>query len=273
MPAHPKILYAARTASCTFLLDADGICRQVVPVEGRSPKREPSRSATRCVGAQYVASLDPSVAGMLADMPRVGVAMLFARVDDRGRVSLVRTGVVTHFANHREEDPFYDDDDDDADAQTMVTSASVETSAAPLPRIQPPQVRDPYQGHDEHTRPVDTVQRSFGSFRVTEPEELDADELEDLGESDDFLKTAEYEARAPRRAVEAFDDDVTTAATSPLSRRDDILLDDDDPTFGYDRSKAPRQSEPQVARAVSRPIEPPRTARTSWPAARGRRER
>ena len=89
-----------------------------------SPPREsgaPSRTASRCVGAQYVASLDGSAAGGLVEMPRVGAAMLFARVDENGRVSLVRTAVVTSFESKAAEDPF---------AETG--SGAVETSAPEL---------------------------------------------------------------------------------------------------------------------------------------------
>src|SRR4026207_828922 len=95
-----QITYAAHTATCTFLLDSEGICRRIVAAPNAKravsqKTRDATRAASRCLGAQYVASLDPSVWGMLAEMPRVGSAMLFARIDERGRVSLVRTGVVT----------------------------------------------------------------------------------------------------------------------------------------------------------------------------------
>lgn len=122
--------YAIHTASCTFLLDSEGICRRVVvnPSSMRNVQskiEEVNRLAARCVGAQYLASLDPMTSGMLAEMPRVGAAMLFAQVDARGRVSLVRTGPVTQFAMHRNEHPFQETDDP--------LSASVETSAPPIP--------------------------------------------------------------------------------------------------------------------------------------------
>jgi hypothetical protein len=118
-----EITYAVHTATCTFLLDEEGFCRKVV-VPTTSKRRDNGRNASRCVGAQYVASLDPNVSGMLAEMPRVGAPMLFARVDDRGRVSLVRTGVVTRFERSRVDDPFSTDGRD---------SASVATSAPMLP--------------------------------------------------------------------------------------------------------------------------------------------
>jgi hypothetical protein len=97
------ITYAAHTASCTFLLDRDGICRRIVMLSG-GKRREASKNAARCVGAQYVATLDPAVPGCLVDLPKVGAAMLFARVE-AGRVALVRTGVVTSFETKQADDP------------------------------------------------------------------------------------------------------------------------------------------------------------------------
>jgi hypothetical protein len=116
------IVYAAHTTACTFLLDADGICRRIV-MNPSNKRRDSAKTASQCVGAQYVASLDGSVAGCLVEMPRVGAAMLFARVDDRGRVALVRTGPVTRFEAEPAEDPFDDQ--------------SVKTSAPPVPRTRP----------------------------------------------------------------------------------------------------------------------------------------
>lgn len=113
------ITYAAHTAACTFLLDADGVCRHVV-MSPSNKRRDAAKAASQCVGAQYVASLDGAVVGCLIELPRVGASMLFARVDERGRVALVRTGQVTRFEAQRpEEDPFED--------------VSVKTSAPEVP--------------------------------------------------------------------------------------------------------------------------------------------
>lgn len=123
-----EIAYAAHTQGCTFLLDAEGICRRVV-VSPNNQRRDAARAATRCVGAQFVAALDPSAAGLLAEKPRVGASMLFARTDDRGRISLVRTGHLTGFERYRAEDPF--------EAESL-PSMSVETSAPPLAKSAAP---------------------------------------------------------------------------------------------------------------------------------------
>jgi hypothetical protein len=159
------ITYAAHTATCTFLLDAEGICRRIVLAPGnqRSPQQKTSRDATRlaarCVGAQYVAALDPSVAGMLAERPRVGASMLFARIDERGRVSLVRTGIVTQFECLRNEDPF--EDSDKAPSMSVETSAPVIAPSPATPRVSrqtalPPP--DPYDADgNELTRPIQAL--------------------------------------------------------------------------------------------------------------------
>ncbi len=157
-----EISYAAHTATCTFLLDAEGICRRIVVSSGKKPdlpsKSRASRLAARCVGTQYVASLDPTISGMLTEKPRVGSAMLFARVDERGRVSLVRTGIVTQFECHRTEDPFQ--------GTAKTPSASVETSApaippsSPAPRFPRPMVPppDPYEEEaSARTQPIQSL--------------------------------------------------------------------------------------------------------------------
>lgn len=94
------IAYAAYTESATFMLDAKGICLWVAPSPSRTGTGEMWRgkeAADRCVGAQYVASVDPSVAGGLVELPRIGSPMIFAAVDANGRVSLLRSGPLLKF--------------------------------------------------------------------------------------------------------------------------------------------------------------------------------
>jgi hypothetical protein len=158
-----EITYAAHTASCTFLLDAEGFCRRIVvsPSSTRSltKKGRDMRSvAARCIGAQYVASLDPAVSGLLADKPRVGASMLFARVDERGRVSLVRTGVVTKLDTHRE-DPFAEPAE--APSTSVETSAPSIPPSEPMPRFErraitpPAPYEDPYgEGTNDRTQQI-----------------------------------------------------------------------------------------------------------------------
>jgi hypothetical protein len=93
------ITHAAQTESVTFLLDEAGICFAVVapplaPSEAFARARE---DAERCIGAQYVASVDVTAPGGLIAMPREGAPLVFATVDGDGRVALVRTGPLAKF--------------------------------------------------------------------------------------------------------------------------------------------------------------------------------
>lgn len=164
-----EISYAAHTQGCTFLLDAEGICRQVV-VSPNNQRREQARAASRCVGAQFVAALDPSAAGLLAEKPRVGGSMLFARVDERGRVSLVRTGHLTGFERYRADDPFESD---------PLPSMSVETSAPPLAKSVAPRARSGSSGSavpkERPSRPQPKQELSTAQFLKLGDDEDDDD--------------------------------------------------------------------------------------------------
>ena len=188
MPADSfDITYAAHTASCTFLLDAEGVCRRIVMAQ--HAKRKESQTAARCVGAQYVASLDASAAGCLVEMPRVGAAMLFARVDERGRVSLVRTGPCTGFEQAPAENPF--------------ESVSVKTSAPELtPRTLPPSTQ-PSQAQLGHAQDPDYFDADDRTVRI---QALRDDDLVTLADDGPEIATAEWAIppasapRAPRSA-------------------------------------------------------------------------
>jgi hypothetical protein len=98
------IAYTAHTETCTLLLDAEGICRSVLAVSSRvaanggaRPTRIPT-SAERCVGAQYVATLDLREPGGMAPLPTPGAQMLFARTEANGRITLIRSAPVVRFA-------------------------------------------------------------------------------------------------------------------------------------------------------------------------------
>ncbi len=121
-----EIVYAAHTATCTFYLDTAGICVDVAVIRESgvvlsTSYRSVERTAAQCVGAQYVASVDPRATGLLAELPRAGSAMLFARVDAKGRVSLLRTGPLIRFESYKTDNPFIDR-----------PSESVQTSAPDL---------------------------------------------------------------------------------------------------------------------------------------------
>ena len=205
------ISYAAHTSACTFLLDAEGVCRRIVVVPGSkrtlsSKGRDAAKSAARCVGAQYVATLDPNVTGMLAEMPRVGAAMLFACVDARGRVSLVRTGLVTRFERYAE-DPFVETEK--APSTSVQTSAPMITPSAPTPRMSrstPPPAPDVYEEEaSDRTQPIQALRpAALRSLHRSSPSPISSSP-DALGDEDATLdRTAEYESRPAERSANGF---------------------------------------------------------------------
>lgn len=88
-----RFTYAAHTEKAIFYLDEEGVC-QDLEAKGGAPL---GADVLRCVGAQYVASLDLADASGLVPLPREGASMLFVVADARMRFSLVRTGVVVRF--------------------------------------------------------------------------------------------------------------------------------------------------------------------------------
>jgi hypothetical protein len=236
-----NICYAAHTASCTFLLDADGICRRVV-MAPKGKRRESSRTAARCVGAQYVASLDGIAAGGLVEMPRVGAALLFARVDESGRVSLVRTGALTSFESMAAEDPF-------------VESCSVETSAPEV--VFTPRAPSAGEPAEDDYASGERTQR----IPALRPEQIAAALADEDAEHE--LATSEYRAvsqAAPSRAVLPPIPSVTRLHGSTLRspHRDATIEGDDD----YAHAEAPvrgmlprRNSDPQLRIATVRPAQ------------------
>jgi hypothetical protein len=90
--------YIVRTRDHLLMLDEDGVClyvhrrnRQVEHTD------EAIDGAIRCIGAQYVAALDTRKPGVLVPEPVVGAPMLFAKLGEEGRISLVRTGPIESF--------------------------------------------------------------------------------------------------------------------------------------------------------------------------------
>jgi hypothetical protein len=233
------------------------------------------------LNAQYVASLDPTIAGMLAEMPRVGAAMLFARIDERGRVSLVRTGVLTHFEGYRREDPF---------AETYGTfSTSVETSAPPLtPAPAPPRMprhttsrRDPYEATAPRTQPVHGPRP-----RTPISPRAEAIEHGRQAEGDDATlvraSAAEYDPATMRRASWPPPNAAPRPARSTLRppNRVDPRDDEHDPYAAVTRVRIPRASNsppPPQTRGDRGPrsTTPPHPSRATSPTekAAGRRRR
>ncbi|MBX3192544.1 MAG: hypothetical protein KF819_36505 [Labilithrix sp.] len=107
--------YAAHTEACVFGLDDRGVCRAISPAAGVS--EEMLAIAERCLGAQYVASLDRDAEGLLAHHPKPGTRLLFARTEDDGRIVLVRSGPLERFES-RDDRPTTPDLPADSEVET-----------------------------------------------------------------------------------------------------------------------------------------------------------
>lgn len=250
-----EITYTAHTTTCTFLLDAEGVCQRIVPPESRRREAQTKdddvdRLAAHCVGAQYVASLDPAVAGMLAEMPRVGAAMLFARIDARGRVSLVRTGTVTRFEMHRDDDPFGEARDSSGGVET---SAPPITASTPSPRElwQERVVKDPYAEElSERTQQIKALRPAKPACPPTDSVECD---LSDLGEESSFDATSGAAwSSHPREASSPPPARSTTRLVESDGDADSAAGDGDPPT-GLARAPLPRRGPPRLPRPGGQP--------------------
>jgi hypothetical protein len=248
------ITYAAHTASCTFLLDGEGVCRQIVMAPNASKRRDSSRTASRCVGAQYVASLDGAVAGCMVEMPRAGAAMLFARVDDRGRVALVRTGTVTRFESYSSEDPF-----DDVSVKTSAPEVPPQASPRPMPRPRRDADHDPHRvtADPDYHDPSDRTQR----IRAISEEDLAEHEEEQE------LATGAYRAAAITSRPTVPPRTTLPSAGSPGSpihatlRSPAVELTDEDDAYAAARTARgvlPRRSDPSLKAAR-------RASSSRWP--------
>lgn len=275
-PESIEIVYAAHTSTCTFLLDAEGICRRVVlapTVDGK--RRDNPRTASRCVGAQYVASLDLRALGGLVERPRIGAAMLFARTDSRGRVSLVRTGLVTRFETKRaEEDPFD-------------SMGSIRTSAPALQQLftpkSTPAIADVAGAVTEREPEFDyEAEARTMPVGVVRPEELvetsDTDETIDI----DFSLDGDVTFEQPRRATipspiapTLWDQPSTDELDNPYARGPrTIPAPRTDPYLirGVGRTPVAERSAPRVI-GTSTPSVEPRSRGTREVASSRRRER
>lgn len=87
-----KVAYAVHTRTCTFLLDAEGLCHWIVSRTGVLPTE-----IRGCVGAQFVACLHPELAGSLAGELVIGAAALFVKQEpETGKFVLMRSGAILH---------------------------------------------------------------------------------------------------------------------------------------------------------------------------------
>ncbi len=262
------VSYAAHTSSCTFLLDAEGICRRIV-MAPKGKRRATSRTAVRCVGAQYVASLDGSAAGGLVEMPRVGAAMLFARVDERGRVVLVRTGIVTSFESNAGEDPFVEPEDEETvrpsveDSRRMKRRGGldVQTSAPEVVHTAPMLDRDDDITDPDWFDPNARTQR----MRALRPDEIAA-ARGDNERTDPNVTTSEYRAADYETLPRSTHPANVRGGTLRTPHRDIAIEDDDDeetrrpvpttrpvatPTYGAPSRRGGRGSGGHAAAAVT----------------------
>lgn len=244
------ITYAAHTATCTFLLDAEGICRRIVVLPG-SKRREASKNASRCIGAQYVATLDPTVPGCLVEMPKIGTPMLFARVDTRGRVALVRTGPITSFETRRSDDP-----DPFAESIGVMTSApSAAELQTPRAKAKAPPAKDPYSELG-----ADRTQRIPAAREESAPRPVEIEVTVDVDPH--LAATDEYDSDPSTMKPTAS----TWQAAQPHARTlhdPHVPLspveDPDDPYVenAYARTRERRASEPVPKRTHATPVPPP----------------
>lgn len=146
------IAFVAQTKVCTFLLDAEGVCRFTIPRAGATAKER--EAAELCLGAQYVASLDHTLEGLLAKEPKQGTRLLFARAGDDGRIRLVRSGPVLEFRMTEPDDEALvptesarelPDDYGADEIRTLVTTKPLESEPATL-RLVTPFARDAHAG-------------------------------------------------------------------------------------------------------------------------------
>jgi hypothetical protein len=81
--------FAVHTATCSYLLDEDGVCHWIVARHGAVPPH-----VRQCVGAQFVACLDLTTEGGLVPQLRLGAMALFVRTTDDHRLVLLRTAPI-----------------------------------------------------------------------------------------------------------------------------------------------------------------------------------
>lgn len=93
----PRVIhYIAHAESAALLLDGAGVCRWFVHKRPDDPEAPRASDLRRCVGAQFVATLDAAAPGQLLHEPEVGKRALFARVEE-GRIVVFRFGPLVDF--------------------------------------------------------------------------------------------------------------------------------------------------------------------------------
>ncbi len=94
-PAPRDLAYAVHTATCSYLLDEDGVCQWIVSPQGVVPSH-----VMQAIGAQFVACLDMDERGGLVGELRAGAMALLVR-QDGNRMLLLRTAPIQHVDDRR----------------------------------------------------------------------------------------------------------------------------------------------------------------------------
>jgi hypothetical protein len=161
--------YAVHTATCTYLLDDEGVCRWALTPGGRA-----APDAERSVGAQFVACLDLRIEGGLSGELRVGAAALFVHREN-GRLVLLRTAPIEH-VEYRGAAGGEPADEPSVDEATPIF-ADPPAHAAPSPV--PDEHTAPLPDHGPPTRPFPMFTLPGDIADDLEPE-AEALDLEDL---------------------------------------------------------------------------------------------
>jgi hypothetical protein len=234
--------YVAHTEACTFLLDAEGVCRWLIPKHGADEAT--LKIAERCVGAQYVASLDRDAEGLLVHMPKPGTRLLFACVSEGGRIFLVRSGPVLKF--------------EDADAPATTEDVDAETERG---------LRAPADVRAAHPEATERdVAKELEADGPPEPELEPEPEPIPLSRAVASPDAPAITARRPVTEAEAarmFDDVDDDCETAPFSSARPA---------SRPRTAAPDDTEPPTTRRAPEPLRgfpPPPVRRGDAPARRG----
>lgn len=199
------LAYVVHTESCALLLDGEGVCRWVVPKDVESVRE--LATARRCIGAQFVATLDPEVRGLLGHEPSVGKTLLFASLAS-GRVALLRFGPISAFDTVGE------------GAEPEIESAPIVALDAPEPPPLPTRAVALPAKPEANVPPVSSAPRRSRDTLpgVAPPAATDAQVMTDF-----YLETPPSRSSAPL-ILELSDDDIVletgsftydTSGTSP----------------------------------------------------------
>ncbi len=170
------ITYAVHTATCTYLLDDEGICRWTHTTPGVA-----AQGTERCVGAQFMACLDLATEGGLVGELRLGASALFARTEG-GRFVLLRTLPIERVEVRAP--PVVEDPPSFAETPVYEPPRAhhVPPSDAPLPA---------FAIMAEQTAPLDV--------QWSPPEELDLEDLMSISVTEVTMVLPLYRPPTPRR--------------------------------------------------------------------------